>query len=83
MTERDLARLQQDDDAEDDDALGENQRHQDGEAGHEDRQHARCADPGGDRSQPERLAPRHQIVLARLVPNKPSGRTSKTITMRR
>ena len=83
VTERYLSRLQQQDDAEHDNALGADQREQRGPArdeqppdgGHQE-EHGRCIS--------NRLeAAGHQIFLIWTAPNNPNGRASSTSTISR
>src|SRR5205823_14280197 len=80
VAERDLARLQQDDDAENDDPLREDQRQERDHAWRDERQKDDGREPDDEGAGHEGQAP-HQILLAATVPNRPCGRSSSTTTM--
>ena len=83
VPEQHLSRLQQQHDAEHDDALGEDQREQRRPARHEQRRQ-RCdhKEDNGDRRDWLETAG-HQIFLTWTAPNRPNGRTSSTSTINR
>src|SRR5262249_55041993 len=82
VSERHLSGLQEQDDSEHDDALGEDQREQRGPARHKQRRNGGCQEEQ-DGSQGNRLkaAGHHQIFLNWVAPNRPNGRTRSTSTM--
>ena len=83
VTERYLSRLQQQDDAQHDNALGEDQREQRGPARHEQRRYGghQEEDDRGIRNRLETAG--HQIFLIWTAPNNPNGRASSTSTISR
>ncbi len=81
VSERYLSCLQQQDDAEHNDALGEDQREQRRPARHEQRRHG-ADQKEDDCNRRDRLdTARHHIFLTWTAPNNPNGRTSSTSTI--
>ena len=83
VSERYLSRLQQQDDAEHHDALGEDQREQRRPARDEQRRYG-AGQKEDDCDCRDRLdTARHQIFLTWTAPNSPNGRTRSTSTISR